>query len=172
MSRLFFALWPDPQVRAEIYDYVSGIPLENSRLVAESNTHITLAFLGNVDEETSARLIAAASNVSIAPFAISLDQIGWWRKPKIAWLAPSSYPDELSRLATDLHKLSEDCGVSMEARPYRPHLSFARKVTKAVSGNLHRPISWNINEFCLLESKSSRSGLEYQVKVRWPLKIM
>lgn len=172
LSRLFFALWPGNQVRAEIYDYVSGLPLEAGRLIAGSNVHITLVFLGNVDEQTTARLIAAAGNVRIAPFSINLDQIGWWRKPKVAWLAPSRYPNELTRLAAYLHNLSEGCGLSLDARPYRPHLTFARNVTKAVPDTLQRPISWNINEFCLLESKSSRTGVEYQVKVRWPLEIM
>ena len=172
MLRLFFALWPDRQVRADIQTFATGLPLKNARLVAEKNIHITLAFLGNVDEPTCDALIKGANSIRVAPFSLSLDSLGWWKKPKIAWLAPSTWPDELARLAEELHALSRECGLSLEERPYRPHLTLARKVTTAVPDISPEPISWNINEFCLLESKTHESGVEYKVKVSWPLKFM
>ncbi|MFT5131841.1 MAG: 2'-5' RNA ligase [Gammaproteobacteria bacterium] len=172
MARLFFALRPDRQVRAEIQTFADALSLESARLVAAKNTHITLAFLGSVDELTRRCLIKGASLLRIPPFTLSLDNLGWWRKPKIAWLAPSTFPDELSELAADLQHLSEDCGLNLEKRPYLPHLTLARKVTSPISSTHVDPISWNINEFCLLESIAGENGVEYQVKVSWPLKIM
>ncbi|MCH6583514.1 MAG: RNA 2',3'-cyclic phosphodiesterase, partial [Proteobacteria bacterium] len=144
MLRLFFALWPDEHVRAEIQAFATSLPLKNARLVAEKNIHITLAFLGNVDEPTCNALIKGANSIRVAPFSLSLDSLGWWKKPKIAWLAPSAWPDELSRLAEGLHVLSRECGMSLEERSYRPHLTLARKVTATVPDISPEPISWNI----------------------------
>jgi RNA 2',3'-cyclic 3'-phosphodiesterase len=172
LSRLFFALWPDNRVRNEIQVFANQLPLDGARLVAQKNTHITLAFLGNVDEETSTALIRAASRLQVAPFSLNLDRSGWWKKPKIAWLAPTDCPEELSRLVAELGALAQSCGLALDGRPYRPHLTFARKVPRALADIPLQPISWNIKEFCLLESKTHPQGVEYQVKVSWPLKIM
>jgi len=172
MSRLFFALCPDVRVRAEIQAKVRAIPLVGGRQVAEKNTHITLAFLGSVDEQTSAALIMAAADLRIAPFSLRLDQIGWWSKPKIAWLAPSRYPAALPRLAAALGMIAQDCGLTPDERPFRPHLTLARKGRRPDANILLTPISWNINEFCLLESIPAEKGVEYKVKRSWPLKIM
>ncbi len=172
MSRLFFALCPDRRVRKEIQTIAGSCVPANSRLVAQNNTHITLAFLGSVDEQTSIALVKGASYLRIAPFSLILDRIGWWRKAKIAWLAPSMIPEQLSHLVNELSKLAQSCGISLDERPYRPHVPLARKVTRPPAASLLQPISWNINEFCLLESKTHKSGVEYQVKVSWPLKIM
>ncbi len=172
MARLFFALWPDESVRAEIQAQVSTFPLPGGRLVAENNTHITLAFLGDIDAGTRADLIREATSLRITPFSLTLDHVGCWPKPKIAWLAPSSPPEQLFRLAAALHLLSQNCGLSLAERPFRPHLTVARKVACLTADIPLQPISWNINKFCLLDSISHASGVEYQVKRSWPLKIM
>ena len=172
MPRLFFALLPDALVRAEIQAFADTLSLDGGRLVPELNTHITLAFLGMVEEVTCDELITGASLLRAAPFSLRLDSMTWWPKPKILCLAPSSYPDTLTRLATDLHELSKECGVVLDGRPCNPHLTLARKIAVPHPDIHLEPISWNINEFCLVESKPRENGVEYQVKVSWPLKIM
>ena len=172
MARLFFALWPNKRVRVDIQAFASRLSLDTGRLVAARNTHITLAFLGNVDEQTSTALINAVNHLCIEPFSLSLNRFGWWRKPKIAWLAPTDYAEELSQLANELNSLATNCGLNLDQRPYRPHLTLARKVINPLADISVPPIFWNINEFCLLESTTSQAGVEYQVKQSWPLKIM
>ena len=159
-------------MRAGIQAFASQLSLATGRLVADKNTHITLVFLGNVDEQTSAALIKGASRLRIAPFSLSLDRLGWWRKPKIAWLAPSTHPQELSQLVLELSTMAKSCGVGLDERPSPPHLTLVRKVTGALTDIPMQPIFWNINEFCLLESRTDREGVEYQVRESWPLKIM
>lgn len=172
MARLFFALWPDQHVRTEIQSFASQLSIGTARLVAPSNTHITLAFLGNIDDETRVALIRGANQICIKPFSLTLDRLGWWKKPKIAWLAPTDYPPELPLLASDLVSLARSCGVSLEDRPYRPHLTLVRKLAQPLIDSQVPPIFWNIKEFCLVESNSTEEGVEYQVKESWPLKIM
>ena len=172
MPRLFFGLWPDAEVRTQIQHFASSLSLPNSRFLPENNTHVTLAFLGNVDSATTTALIDAAGEIQMQPFSLVLDSLVWWQKPKIACLIPSTYPERLPALANRIQALSVICGVRMEERPYRPHLTLARKVTAPLPEISPQPISWNIKEFCLLESVTAGSGVKYQVKVSWPLKIM
>jgi RNA 2',3'-cyclic 3'-phosphodiesterase len=170
--RLFFALWPDQQVRTEIQSFASQLSLGTARLVASRNTHITLAFLGNVDEETTTAINRGANSVCMKSFSLTLDRLGWWKKPKIAWLAPTDYPPELPQLASELARLAKGCGVNLDERPYRPHLTLVRKLAQPLAGCHVQPIFWNIKEFCLVESNSTEEGVKYQVKESWPLKIM
>jgi 2'-5' RNA ligase len=172
VARLFFGLWPDSQLRTEIQTFASQLSLDTGRLVASTNTHITLVFLGNVDELSCTALKKGAARLSIKPFSLRLDRLGWWSKPKIAWLAPTEQPAELIQLASELASLARRCGLSLEERPYKPHLTLARKVKNPLQEASVQPISWNINEFCLLESISTPAGIEYQVKESWKLKIM
>ena len=60
----------------------------------------------------------------------------------------------------------------MDERPYRPHVTLARKVRAAYEEVEFEPISWDVREFGLVESTSTVEGVKYQVKLRWPLKIM
>jgi RNA 2',3'-cyclic 3'-phosphodiesterase len=170
--RLFFALWPDQQVRTEIQSFASQLSLGTARLVASRNTHITLAFLGNVDEETTTAINRGANSVCMKSFSLTLDRLGWWKKPKIAWLAPTDYPPELPQLASELARLAKGCGVNLDERPYRPHLTLVRKLAQPLADCHVQPIFWNIKEFCLVESNSTEEGVKYQVKESWPLKIM
>ena len=109
--RLFFGLWPENEHREQLYTLAESLTLENARLLAKSNTHMTLAFLGNVDEEIYARLEEGAKQIQARSFSLRLDSLGWWQKPKIAWVGPSTYPDELPTLAQALHALARDCGL-------------------------------------------------------------
>jgi RNA 2',3'-cyclic 3'-phosphodiesterase len=172
VARLFFALWPDQAVRDEVEKFARQLSLVNGRLVPASNTHITLVFLGNVDEQTAESLSNQANHICMNAFSLTLDQLGWWKKPKIAWLAPTHYPQVLPDLAAELRKIARNTEVSLDERPYRPHLTLARKIKSPLLDAPARSIFWNINEFCLVESKSGEMGVEYEVKQSWPLKFM
>ena len=88
--RLFFALWPGQQQRQALHNLARKLPLENARLLAPGNTHLTLAFLGQVEAPVYARLVEAAGDIRCPEFSLCLDRLGWWQKPKIAWVGPCS----------------------------------------------------------------------------------
>ena len=170
--RLFFGLWPEDDHREQLYALAESLPLENARLLPKTNTHITLAFLGNVENTIYPRLVDGADQIQKTAFSLRLDTLGWWQKPKIAWVGPATYPAVLPELASALHTLACDCGLRMDERPYRPHLTLARKVKSDYKRVDFEPISMNFREFCLIESISQEQGVRYEVKLRWPLKIM
>ena len=70
-KRLFFALWPDDEVREQIAaDAGRTIERSDGRTVPPSNYHITLTFLGSVTASSLPDIVAAARNVRVLPYRL------------------------------------------------------------------------------------------------------
>ena len=173
MARLFFALWPDAQVRDEIAALARSLPLQpGARLLVPQNLHLTLAFMGEVDGQTQEDLKQQASAIQASAMSFSLDNLEKWQKPRIACLLPSEYPPALETLANNLAGIARAAGISMDERPYRPHVTLARKVSRAMPERSVQAIRWDATEFRLVESVSTDKGVKYESRASWPLKIM
>lgn len=173
MARLFFALWPEPAVCDEIVAVTRGLALqEGARRLVPANLHLTLVFLGNVEAHTRDKLQQGAATVEATAFSLCLERLEFWKKPRIVCFLPTDCPEALTRLAGQLARLSRDCGLQLDERPYRPHMTLARKVTQALPDFAPRPVHWQPREFHLVESQSTEQGVKYTSRARWPLKIM
>ena len=118
MARLFFALWPDQAVRDEIVARTRDLALqEGARRLVPENLHLTLVFLGNVDAQTRRLLEQGAALIENPAFSLRLEQLGFWKKPRIACFLPGDCPEALASLVRRLARLSRDCGVELDERP-------------------------------------------------------
>jgi 2'-5' RNA ligase len=169
MARLFFALWPDDEVRARLAAAIAALPFPGGRPVPVRNLHLTLVFLGNVPEAAQKELTAGAAEVRGRSFDLTLNRAGGFTRTGVAWLAPEAVPPELAELVTELESLGRFAGREPETRPYAPHLTIARKCGRvAASGFI--PVLWPVRDFALVESAPGRDGSEYRVLARWPLR--
>ena len=170
--RLFFALWPE----ADLVSRISGAladPLKGckGRKIAPQNLHITLAFIGSVDADGLRCMQQVASQLCEEPFALSLDHLGYWPRPKIIWLAPSKIPEPLIHLQASLSQsLAANCGYQPETRPYHPHFSLVRKAQSGPDEVEISPIDWQVKTFSLIRSHTRSQGVEYEVLKYWPLR--
>ena len=169
MKRLFFALWPDNRVRARLVQQARRLSINSGQPVPPENFHITLVFLGNVEEQAIPTLAGAAEGLRIPDFPLQLDHCGWWKRMKCAWLAPASTPEPLLELVKQLNRLSRMTGLSIEERDYRPHVTLARKLTRPLMARTFEPIYWDVREFYLVESVTYETGARYRPLQRWPL---
>ena len=96
------------------------------RPVPDENLHITLAFLGSIDEQAFDCVRTAARGLQAEPFDLVVDRAGWWRRTGILWLAPSRAPAALNRLVKSLWAALEPCGFWPDYRDFHPHLTIAR----------------------------------------------
>jgi 2'-5' RNA ligase len=167
--RLFFALWPDDDVRAALAALARQPIQRQARRVVADNLHLTLAFPGNVTARVQACLEEAAGRLTGASFELSIDRLGYWPGPRILWAAPSVTPPELWSLATSLREVLAACGLEPENRPYQAHITLARKASRALTVTRTAPIPWSIRQFCLVESVSEPAGVRYRVLRIWPL---
>ena len=168
-QRLFFALWPDDAVRAELRAAQEAMPRRGGRPVHVEDIHITLAFLGQVDPERRACMEAAAAGVRGGTFDLLIDRQGYWPRPRVAWCAPSEVPDALGELVRCLNRALAPCAYEPERRAYRPHVTLFRDSRAVPEGPLARLVHWPCREFVLVASANVATGPRYEVLAHWPL---
>lgn len=163
-KRLFLALWPDDEVVRKIHQHaVKHFSACKGRILDKKNWHITLAYFGAANIETQQCIETQAALIKAQPFDLSLSKSGYWKKPAVAWLAPTSIPEELKQLALDVQQNLVHCGYQPDAREYQPHVTLVRKAKQFPSVKEVQPINWSVRKFCLVESKTHPAGAEYTV---------
>jgi len=160
--RLFFALWPDTAVRDQFEAVGNLLPEGRVRRVPSDNLHLTLAFLGSVTEDHVDQLRTRMDAVQGEAFTLVIDQGGWFRRSRVIWLAPAEIPDPLLCLVQGINNMVRSCGLAVDDRPFRPHLTLARKATRFTKPEFD-PIRWDIRDFCLVQSITHADGPEYRI---------
>jgi 2'-5' RNA ligase len=169
--RLFFALWPEPACRQALAEAMGRFKSAlAARWIRPDSLHMTLAFLGEVEAERLAAATAAAATIRSPGFELALDGIEHWRKPQILCLTPSRPCAELERLAAGLAGALKAQGFALESRPYRAHLTLARKAAwLPPEVRLERAVAWRSSAFALVESRQDAQGSRYVSLQSWPL---
>lgn len=171
--RLFFALWPDEPLRDALVEETRGwVTASGGRPMRRESLHLTLAFLGNVDEGTARCVANAAAGVRGDPFELPFDRYGYFARPRAFWCGARVTPGALQRLVADLNTALRPCGIEPERRPYKAHLTLARKADAPKGEWLMQPLSWSVDEFVLVESLPAPEGVRYEVIGRWGLNGM
>ena len=167
--RLFLALWPTPEFRRQLVTGVHGwLGDQASHALRPDRWHTTLVFIGYVDPIVVETVEELAGSVACEPFVLSFDQLDYWRKAGIACLTASVTPASLQQLVAELEAALDAAGVGYERRPYRPHLTLARKVTRLARKGPIAPLEWTVDDFALLESVSSPAGSRYEPLACYP----
>lgn len=168
--RIFFALWPDDPLRQQLKQTLTPLrPNTKARHVPMHNWHITLAFLGNVTEAIYECAQQQAGDITGPAFDLSLDQFGFWPRPRVVWLGCSHLPEALGDLVSKMNNALQACEYSPESKNYTPHLTLLRKANQALDVRRVEPIHWHVDQFVLVESLQTRTGSVYKVIRRWPL---
>jgi len=170
-QRLFFALWPDGEVRESMDTRARLHARHNGHAVVPENLHITLAFVGGVSAEQRACMEAAAATIVAPTFTVNFDRLGFWPRPRILWAGASVMPPELTDLVAALNSALTPCGYQPETRPFQAHVTLARKAQRPPEIVTIPPIVWPVDAFCLVESVTGERGSEYRVIGRWPLRV-
>ena len=166
--RLFFALWPDTELRGRLASLGRDLAGRAGRPTRVDNLHATLAFLGEVETPRLDCIRQAAAAVMAPAFALSLDQTGCQRRSGLIWCGASVVPEGLQSLVGGLNSHLFRCGFQPEPRPFWAHVTLARKARPVPRA----PLAWRVGEFVLVESILDRSGASYLILDRWPLTSM
>ena len=168
--RYFFALWPDPPARASIGRLAREVALETcGRPTPPDLVHLTLAFVGPQPPIRVDSLRRLAGLVRGRTFDLALDRVGVFDKAGVAWLGASTPQEELTALQRDLADALRSRGFPVDARPYTPHLTLARRATTPVQRQLPQPIRWHVGGFTLVSSETSGPAPVYRTVAQWPL---
>ena len=171
VQRLFFALWPDQDFCQRLLEHAKpGLRESNGRAVARDNLHITLAFLGNVDETEQQCLQHMAEAIQLPAFDLNLDRLAYWPRPRVVWAGTNDTPEVFIQLAKSLQRGVAACGLQIDTRPPVAHLTLKRKVTKAGRGLAFAPLAWHVERFYLVASRTLPEGPVYTRLQSWSLR--
>ena len=172
---LFFALWPDDDVRAGIEAAARDLRARypGGRWIKSHRYHLTLRFLGGHarrPDELIALASAAGDRVRASSFEFALDVAGSFRNRSMPWwLGCHSTPEPLGALwgAIDAELApggDSDSGV----RQRIPHVTVVRDADRVLKPTPIAPIAWPVGEFVLVHSQLGADS-RYTVVRRWPL---
>ncbi len=161
-KRLFFALWPDNRQRDRLRDVINSVAKTvEGRAVDRRNWHVTLPFIGHLDERQIADLQQLASQVEVQPFRLVFDRLEFWARPKVACLSAATVPSELNELVSSLNEVIQLVGVVPEDRMYRPHITVVRNARAFTTERLTQRVVTEWSNFELMESVSGSGGVSY-----------
>ena len=127
MIRLFVALDLPEAVRQRLAGLQGGVP--GARWLAPENLHVTLRFLGEVDEPTAQDIDAELDRLVAAPFDFSLegkDYFGAGKKKPYALILTVPRTGPLQTLRDKVDRAAVAAGLPPDDRKYRPHVTVAR----------------------------------------------
>lgn len=149
-QRLFVALWPGDAVREQLASYRRQWPLGSSaRHSADEGLHLTLHFIGAYPRARRPSLDDALNEVRAERFKLSLGEPTVWRGG-IAVLLASPH-EALSHLHARVGAALSKLGVTLDARPFAPHITFARRAAPELPA-VPACIEWVADDFVLTES--------------------
>ena len=152
-TRLFLALWPDPAVRHLLAQWRDAWQWPKGAVpVAADKLHVTLHFLGGLPGERLPEFLDGFE-APFEPFRLALPAPAVWHNG-IAVLEPAQAPPELLALHARLAQALVALGLHPESRPYRPHVTMARRAAGAALPAGLPPVSWEVRGYALVESKN------------------
>lgn len=145
--------------------------------VEKDNIHLTLKFLGEIDEKKCEKVKAALDGIaqSAKAFEISLKDIGAFPKidfPRVIWVGLDKGAKESTELAKKVDEALSKIGFPEETRPFAAHLTIGRVrspknklalkdklISLQIPADIHGPEI--ISSIFLFQSKLTPAGAIY-----------
>jgi 2'-5' RNA ligase len=169
--RLYFALWPDDELRQRIAQAAAGaVAAAGGRAVPSENLHVTLAFLGAVAAERYPDAVAAARGVRAAPGVQAFDRIVAWGRSGPLVLEATRVATPLAVLHDALRNSLNAAGFALDERGFRPHITLSRRPERRPDAAPDAAVHWAFDAFVLVESETRPEGSRYVVTETFPLR--
>ncbi len=176
MPRLFTGLEIPPSVAQSLAMMRGGLP--GARWIAPENYHLTLRFIGDIDDALAREIAGVLARVHRRPFELRLDGLSSFggRKPR-AVVATAGPVPPLMELQAEQDRLLQRLGLEPEGRKYTPHVSLARlrdssshEVADYLAARGHyRSAPFAVSRFVLFSSRAAVGGGPYIVEEAYPL---
>jgi 2'-5' RNA ligase len=168
MVKVFFALWPTAAERGQLSAWQTPLKhLCGGRVMRGESLHVTLVFVGELDQSRLESLQLAAQEVSTEGFELCFDAARYWGHNHIAYAAPSQVPQQLAQLVSALEQSLLRHGFKFDSRAYKPHVTLLRNAHWSDTTLPDMPpVCWQARDFALVQSMPR----EYRVLARFPAK--
>ncbi|MXO59245.1 RNA 2',3'-cyclic phosphodiesterase [Altererythrobacter salegens] len=177
MPRLFVALRPPSSVREALLGTMSGVP--GARWQDDDQLHLTLAFLGKVEERNGEALFDALGAVHSPPFELAVSGVGHFeRRGAVSALWAALAPSKpLKLLQQRVVSACRHAGFPPDTKKFTPHVTLARTSYAGTTagtwladhGTLHTE-TWPVERFILYESHLRPEGSLYEPLMQFALR--
>jgi len=181
--RLFFALWPEGDFIARLRAVAHPLGLAGGRAVADLDLHVTLCFLGAVEESSLPALCERVAALQLPPFELEFEAIEYWSRSRVLAATSAMMPAAGVALAEALHAQARALGLRTDERPLRAHVTLLRGLAAnpgpaAAPSMLLPPLQLVANNFYLAQSQQleaasagSLTPCRYARLGAWPLRM-
>jgi RNA 2',3'-cyclic 3'-phosphodiesterase len=176
MPRLFTGLEVPRETGTSLSLMRGGLP--GARWIDPDNYHITLRFIGDIDDRLAHEIAMLLDGVKRRPFEVRFDELASFggRKPRavIAAIDPIA---PLIELQAEHERLMQRVGLEPEGRKFIPHVALARLrdcSSRQVADYLSargpvRVTPFAASRFVLYSAKAAVGGGPYVVEAAYPL---
>jgi RNA 2',3'-cyclic 3'-phosphodiesterase len=177
MPRLFTGIEVPPKIGQSLALLRGGLP--GARWIDPENYHITLRFIGDIDDRLAHEVASALDHISRPAFELRIEELSSFggRKPR-ALIASVSPVPALLELQAEQERLMQRIGLETEGRNYTPHVTLARlrdTSSRQVADYLaqrgpFRSAYFPVHRFVLFSARASVGGGPYIPEAEFPLR--
>jgi RNA 2',3'-cyclic 3'-phosphodiesterase len=176
--RLFVALDLPQAAKRSLEPLAKG--LGDVRWLAPEQQHLTLRFIGDVDNGVLHDIAEALATVPARPFELTLKGLGHFPprgEPRVLWVGVDRSP-ELANLKRRIDRALREVGMPPDARKFAPHITIARMReplsptrlgTYLTRHSLYRSAPFPVSGFHLYSSWLRSDGAEHQIEASYEL---
>lgn len=177
MIRLFVALALPEDHRQQLLRLCQGV--RDARWASDENMHLTLRFIGEVEEPRVADIVGALTRVKDEPFSLTLSGVGHFQKGRrirSLWVGTEAC-DALVQLQSNVDTALRHADLPPDGRRFTPHVTLARLKSGAEqqagswieANSLFRAAPFPVDHLVLFESYLSHTGSIYTPVAEIPL---
>jgi RNA 2',3'-cyclic 3'-phosphodiesterase len=173
MLRLFTGIDLPPELKLDLSRLAGGLP--GARWIDAGNYHITLRFIGEVNEALASDIDEALARIRAPCFEITLAGIGTFGNRQL-WVGVERN-DALFHLHDKIESALVRVGLEPDGRRFQPHVTLARlrgndaRLQSFIAGNaLHRAAPFRVRHFSLIASFQTKAGSIYEDQADYRLR--
>lgn len=177
MQRLFVSIDLPQSVKGELAGICSGLP--GARWVDEGQIHLTLRFIGEVDDNVFQDIRKGLAEIKSSAFVMQLVGVGCFpprKLPRVLW-AGAEPVESIVAVRNRVESLLVRLGLEPEERKFSPHVTLARlrdtpvaKVSSYLDANaLFVSSQFEMDAFHLYSSLLTSQGAIHRVEASYPL---
>ena len=172
VRRIFIAIDLDDEIRHGLAAHLEaaldgGLP---GRPAPPANWHITLRFLGTVDQPTYETVLARLDEAELGPpFELGFGDLGAFPRPgraTVLWLATAAGSEAVDDVAVAVEDAVVRAGLMPEERPFHSHLTLSRirppeDVRHLIDSTPEFPLQQTVDRITVFESVLGRGPATY-----------
>lgn len=178
MIRLFIAIDMPETIRQEIQGMGRSIP--KARPVPDDQLHLTLKFIGEVENSRLLDIHEALKGIRQLSFILRLQGVGVFPPrgtPRVLWTGALPVENSVI-LRNNIEKVLGDIGIPRGKKKYTPHVTLARlrnspirQLQQFLAGNaFFQTADFTVDSFILYSSRLTSKGAIHTVEASYPLR--